>query len=63
MNETEYHPPHLSRAMLAQRIRLGSCLYRFVNVEDKALSDHDFILAVIARYQREREQPLIDPNE
>ena len=29
---------------MRHRIRLGSCLNRFVREEDAALSDHDFIL-------------------
>lgn len=54
---------HISHDMMKQRMRLGALLYRHVHEEDAKLSDMDFLKAVWARVTKEREQPLIDPNE
>ena len=59
----EFQPPHLSHDMMKQRMRLGALLYRHVREEDAKLSDMDFLKAVWERLSKEREQPLIDPNE
>lgn len=53
----------ISHDMMKQRMRLGALLYRHVHEDDVKLSDMDFLKVVWARVEKEREQPLIDPNE
>jgi hypothetical protein len=48
---------------MLQQKRLHEILRRFVNVEDHALSDHEFVVIVHKRYRAAREQPILDPNE
>jgi hypothetical protein len=57
------HPPHLTNAQLAARIRLGHILFWHTRPEDSQLTDDAFIRAVMARYDQHRGKVLVDPNE
>lgn len=50
-------------AIHAQQQRWAECTRRFVKPEDKALSDRDFVKAVINRWLRYVDEPCLDPNE
>jgi hypothetical protein len=54
---------HMSKETMAARMRLGSILYRHVDVNDMNLSDDAFIRKVWERYLASRETYLIDPND
>ena len=60
---TESKLQRLDAPTLALRQRLLEILKRHLRAEDAVLSDDAFIRQVMARYHKEREQPLIDPNE
>lgn len=51
------------QAIDAQLVRLMGILRRHVRVEDHKLSDDALTRIVFNRYAKERDQPLIDPNE
>lgn len=43
--------------------RLIGILIRFIRWEDVDLSDRDLVETVYARWRKDREDPLVDPNE
>jgi hypothetical protein len=45
------------------RTRLNEILRRHVHEDDVGLSDHEFVSEVHLRYQKFREQAIIDPAE
>lgn len=49
--------------LIEQRMRFNQIMRRHIRSTDGELSDDAFKKAVDARYNKEREQPLIDPNE
>lgn len=57
------HPPHITKAQLAVRIRLGRLLYWCTRVEDADLTDNEFVTVVTNRYRQNQDLPLIDPAE
>lgn len=57
------HPPHITKTQLAIRMRLGKLLYWLTDPADAALTDNDFVMAVVNRYLKHQEKPIIDPAE
>lgn len=53
----------MNATLIRLRQRLLDILARHVDTEDEGLSDDAFVRKVMVRYEKSREDYLIDPNE